>query len=133
MCVGSRKKYDKCGHEKRQTEWVCPAGQNADGTCVNGVFQIVVVINSTAPSLCVNCYQRTVDNIIAMSKMAIAGVDEELAKLVWERRAVTDDTKREKLDKELSCFVSHKGFGAMEVPGRVTGHLEGETRPRQSE
>ncbi|KAL9034499.1 MAG: hypothetical protein Q9180_005371 [Flavoplaca navasiana] len=109
MCVGSCTTYTKCGHNKYQTEATCPGGMNPEGNCVHGIFAIAWQRWSYTPNLCVNCYRRHVDDVIARHKKMIAAVDEEIRVLIWKRRAVSDDATREQMQKERSRLEVKRG------------------------
>lgn len=109
MCVGSCTTYIRCGHHKLQTEAICPGGVNAEGNCANGVLAIAWQKWSNTPSLCVNCYRRHVDDVIARHKKMIAAVDEDIGILVWKLRAVADDATREQMKLERSRLEVKRG------------------------
>ncbi|KAL8668921.1 MAG: hypothetical protein Q9168_006463 [Polycauliona sp. 1 TL-2023] len=116
MCIISCTTYTKCGHHKTQTEAVCPAGQTVQGTgqnlqgvCNNGMMHCAWNRFSDAPSLCVNCYRRHVDHVIARYKQMIAAIDGDIRTLVWKLRAVNDDDTRKRMQTERSEMEVRRG------------------------
>ncbi|KAI4137267.1 MAG: hypothetical protein L6R39_007374 [Caloplaca ligustica] len=75
MCFGPCIKYSQCGHHKHSIESPCHHGVNANGECKKGSFGITRNRRSTTPSLCVNCYRRHVDDVIARYKQKIQDLD----------------------------------------------------------
>lgn len=109
MCVGSVTTYTRCGHHKVQRGAECPAGVNAAGVCNQGHLGISWQTWSNTPSLCVNCYRRHVDDVIARYKMMIAAVDKDIAVNVWKLRAIADDPTREQMKAERSELEVKRG------------------------
>ncbi|KAL8912512.1 MAG: hypothetical protein Q9172_007493 [Xanthocarpia lactea] len=109
MCVGSCTTYTQCGHNKFQTEDHCPGGINAQGNCIRGLYVIAWQKWSDTPSLCVNCYRRHVDDVIARYRQKIAEVDKDIGNHTWEMRAAPNDAARESIKAQRSKLEFKRG------------------------
>lgn len=81
MCFGPCTTYAKCGHQKFEIRDECQAGPNSHGQCSKNVFTVTRHLWSQTPSLCVNCYRRHVDDVIARYKRQIAEKEQSIARL----------------------------------------------------
>lgn len=109
MCVGSITTYSRCGHTKVQNESHCPDGLNVLGLCSTGNFRVAWQKRSDAPSLCVNCYRRYVDDVIAQHKRKIQLVDDRIDSLTWSMRAAATNEMREGMKAQRSALEVQRG------------------------
>lgn len=110
MCVGIKVTYPECGHFKIDFTTKCEAGFNYPEWRCN-VWRVFCARESisSSPSLCIHCYRRKVDDIIACYQQKIKIVDEELEKLTLMARAMTSDADRDKVKKDRSALEVARG------------------------
>ncbi|KAL8812331.1 MAG: hypothetical protein Q9200_001098 [Gallowayella weberi] len=92
-----------------QTETPCPLGLNAEGLCKSGSFLLAWQKRSDAPNLCVNCYRRHVDDVIARYKQEIKTVDDMINSITWRLRAASTESTRQELKAERSKWEVDRG------------------------
>ncbi|KAI4142010.1 MAG: hypothetical protein LQ341_003345 [Variospora aurantia] len=78
MCYGPLTTYQKCGHHKYTIESPCDAGRDKYGKCRRSINTATRALVSSTPSLCVNCYRRHVDDMIARYRRLIRRLDQEI-------------------------------------------------------
>ncbi|KAL8788997.1 MAG: hypothetical protein Q9213_001406 [Squamulea squamosa] len=79
------------------------------GNCNIGQLGIAWQKWSETPSVCVNCYRRHVDDVIARYKKKIAKVDEEIGTHTWKMRAAPDNAAREKMRAQRFSLEVKRG------------------------
>ncbi|KAL8677674.1 MAG: hypothetical protein Q9186_005915 [Xanthomendoza sp. 1 TL-2023] len=90
-------------------ETVCPHGLNAEGFCNSGRFLLAWQKRSDAPSLCVHCYRRHVDDVIARYKQKIQEIDDDINNITWQVRAASDESMRQQLKTQRSKWEVERG------------------------
>lgn len=81
MCFGPCTTYVKCGHQKFEIRDDCQVGRNSEGHCRSNAFTVTRHTSSLTPSLCVHCYRRSVDDIIARFNQKITQKERVIARL----------------------------------------------------
>ncbi|KAL8925697.1 MAG: hypothetical protein Q9208_003380 [Pyrenodesmia sp. 3 TL-2023] len=109
MCFGPCIKYAKCNHHKHDVESPCNVGPDAQGNCIAGRWTATRRRTSDKPSLCVNCYRRHVDDVIARYRRMIKRVDEEIAGLTEAIEMAGDSRGNRELEEALSDLENQRG------------------------
>ncbi|KAL8710261.1 MAG: hypothetical protein Q9225_007323 [Loekoesia sp. 1 TL-2023] len=109
MCYGPCTTYVGCGHQMLQIEAECQFGRGQRGDCSRGVFTVTRGRTSSTPSLCVHCYRRHVDDVIARYKRRIQRVDEKIEILTQKLHECTDAAERETMKSSISSKEVYRG------------------------
>ncbi|KAL8993853.1 MAG: hypothetical protein Q9188_007216 [Gyalolechia gomerana] len=109
MCFGPCTTYVKCGHQKLEIVDTCQDGLNSRGDCRRGVFNVTRHKTSQTPSLCVHCYRRHVDDVIARYNKEVARKDEAIAFINRHLEQSTDAAQRERMKTAISGEEAARG------------------------
>ncbi|KAL8708145.1 MAG: hypothetical protein Q9220_006906 [cf. Caloplaca sp. 1 TL-2023] len=106
MCYGDQITFLDCGHQKITLLVECFDGWDESGNCRVNDVQIIRRNFGHAPSLCVYCYRRHVDDIIGTHEAGIARYDRLIEELTRTMRAILDAPGREELKRlRTDCEV----------------------------
>ncbi|KAL8935595.1 MAG: hypothetical protein Q9216_005343 [Gyalolechia sp. 2 TL-2023] len=102
MCFGPCTTYAKCGHQKLEIVDTCQAGLNPQGDCKRGIFNVTRHKTSQTPSLCVHCYRRHVDDVIARYNRQITEKDQKIALISQHVGDIADKAQRQRMRLAIS-------------------------------
>ncbi|KAI4188352.1 MAG: hypothetical protein LQ346_005329 [Caloplaca aetnensis] len=109
MCFGQCIIYAKCNHHKHNVESPCNAGLNAQRNCIAGRWTTTRRRTSDKPSLCVNCYRRHVDDIIALYRQKIKRCDQAIAGITEVLETAHDSRGNRELEEAMSDLEIQRG------------------------